>query len=289
MTTAKNEIYSQVTEQIIADLEAGTVPWEQPWSGGFSLPRNGSTQNFYSGINILILWMRQKKAGFTSSQWLTFNQAKALGGSVKKGEKGTRIIFYSPLKIEEANIAGELEEKKISMLKVHSVFNLTQIEGLESLLEIELGTAQRAEPEICEEAERVLQSSGAKLSFDGGPMAFYDIKDDSIHMPEKAVFNDQLGYYATMLHELTHWTGAESRLNRNFQSNKSKPQYAVEELVAELGSSFLCAHVGLKYTAQHASYINEWLKVLREDKGAIFKAASQARVATEFLVNAQQH
>ena len=175
------------------------------------------------------------------------------------------------------------------MLKVHSVFNLTQIEGLESLLEIELGTAQRSEPEICEEAERVLQSSDAKLSFDGGPMAFYDIQDDSIHMPEKAMFNDQLGYYATMLHELTHWTGAESRLNRNFQTTKSKSHYAVEELVAELDSSFLCAHVGLKYTAQHASYISEWLKVLREDKGAIFKAAAQARVATEFLVHAQQH
>lgn len=156
MTTAKNEIYSQVTEQIISDLEAGTVPWEQPWSGGFSLPRNVSTQNFYSGINILILWMRQKKAGFTSSQWLTLNQAKALGGNVKKGEKGTRIIFYSPLKIEEQNDAGELEKKKISMLKVHSVFNLTQIEGLESLLETELGAAQRSEEEVCEEAERVL-------------------------------------------------------------------------------------------------------------------------------------
>ena len=283
MTTAKNEIYSQVTEQIIADLEAGTVPWEQPWNGGFSLPRNGSTQNFYSGINILILWMRQKKACFSSSQWLTFNQAKTLGGSVKKGEKATRILFYSPLKIEEKNDAGNVEEKTISMLKVHSVFNLTQIEGLESLIEIERGTAQRSEPEICIEAEKVLQNSGAKVSFDGGPMAFYDIASDSIHMPEKTMFKDQLGFYGTLLHELTHWTGAETRLNRKLESTKVKSQYAAEELVAELGSSFLCAHVGLKYTTQHASYINEWLKVLREDKGAIFRAASQARVATEFL------
>ena len=285
MTTTKAEIYSQVTDQIIADLEAGTVPWEQPWSGGFSIPRNGSTHNFYSGINILILWMRQKKAGFASSQWLTFNQAKALGGSVKKGEKATHIIFYSPLKIEEQNIAGELEEKKISMLKVHSVFNLTQIEGLESLAETELGTAQRSEPEICQEAEKILSASGAKLSFDGGPMAFYDLESDSIHLPEKAMFKDQLGYYGTLLHELTHWTGAEARLNRKLQA-KRNAQYAAEELVAELGSSFLCAHVGLKYTTQHASYVGEWLKVLREDKGAIFKAAAQARVATEFLTKA---
>lgn len=283
MSKKPEEIYSQVTDQIIADLEAGTVPWEQPWSGGFSLPRNGSTTNFYSGINILILWMRQKKAGFKSSQWLTFNQAKALGGAVKKGEKATRILFYSPLKVEEKNEAGNVEEKTISMLKVHSVFNLTQIEGLESLAEIERGTVLKSEPEICEEAEKVLKNSGAKLSFDGGPMAFYDIKTDSIHMPEKAMFKDQIGFYGTLLHELTHWTGAETRLNRNLESTKAKTQYAVEELVAELGSSFLCAHVGLKYTIQHASYIDSWLKVLREDKGAIFRAASQARVATEFL------
>ena len=286
MTTTKDEIYSQVTEQIIADLEAGTVPWEQPWSGGFSLPRNGSTHNFYSGINILILWMRQKKAGFTSSQWLTFNQAKALGGFVKKGEKATRILFYSPLKIEEKNESGELEEKTIPMLKTHSVFNLTQIESLESLVEIERGTVQRSEPEICEEAEKILKISGAKLSFDGGGLAFYNVETDSIHMPEKAMFKDQLGFYGTLLHELTHWTGAGTRLNRNLQT-KGTTHYAAEELVAELGSSFLCAHVGLKYTAQHASYIDSWLKVLREDKSAIFKAASQARVATEFLTKTE--
>lgn len=285
MTTTKNEIYSQVTEQIIVDLEAGTVPWEQPWSGGFSLPRNGSTHNFYSAINILILWMRQKKAGFTSSQWLTFNQAMALGGSVKKGEKATRILFYSPLKIEEKNDTGELEEKTIPMLKTHSVFNLTQIEGLESLVEIERGTTHKSEPEICEGAEKILGASGARLAFDGGAMAFYNMESDSIHMPEKSQFKDQLGYYGTLLHELTHWTGAETRLNRNLQA-KGTTQYAVEELVAELGSSFLCAHVGLKYTAQYASYIDSWLKVLREDKSAIFKAASQARIATEFLTKA---
>lgn len=281
--TTKQEIYSQVTEQIIADLEAGVMPWEKPWSGGFSLPRNASTKNFYSGINILILWMRQKRAGFASSQWLTFNQAKALGGSVKKGEKGTRILFYSPLQVEEKNDAGEVEEKKISMTKVHAVFNLTQIEGLESVVEDERCTVQKSEPEICEDAEKVLKASGAHLFFDGGPMAFYNIETDSIHMPEKAAFQDQLGYYSTLLHELTHWTGAKSRLDRSLQSNKATSQYAVEELVAELGSSFLCAHVGLKYTSQHASYIASWLKVLRDDKAAIFKAAAQARVAATFL------
>ena len=114
-------------------------------------------------------------------------------------------------------------------------------------------------------------------------MAFYSVLNDSIHLPEKSSFKDSLSYHTTLLHELTHWTGAESRLNRKLET-QGTAQYAAEELVAELGSSFLCAHVGLKYTSQHASYIESWLKVLREDKSAIFKAASQARVATEFLI-----
>lgn len=282
MTAVRDELYSQVTEQIIADLEAGTIPWEQPWNGGFSLPRNASTQNSYSGINILILWMRQKKACFTSSQWLTFNQARGLGGSVKKGEKATRILFYKPLKIDGKNEAGESEEKTIPMLKTHAVFNLSQIEGLETLQQIEHGIVSKNEPEVCNEAETILVKSGAQLSFDGGFQAFYNPLSDSIHMPEKTRFKDQLGYYKTLLHELVHWTGAESRLDRNL-ATKERAHYAHEELIAELGSSFLCAHVGLKYTSQHASYLESWLKVLREDKAAIFKAASQARVATEFL------
>ena len=283
MTTTRDELYSQVTEQIIADLEAGTIPWEKPWDGGFSLPRNASTQNSYSGINILILWMRQKKARFSSSQWLTFNQARELGGVVKKGEKATRILFYKPLKIEGTSDAGELEEKTIPMLKTHAVFNLSQISGLESLQEIEKALATKNEPEICQEAENLLERSHARVSFDGGAQAFYNVNFDSIHMPEKAAFKDQLGYYGTLLHELVHWTGAENRLDRKL-ANKGREHYAAEELVAELGSSFLCAHVGLKYTTQHAAYIELWLKVLREDKAAIFKAAAQARLATEFLI-----
>ena len=285
MATTRDEIYQQVTEQIMADLEQGVLHWAQPWTGGFGLPRNASTENYYSGINILILWMRQKKAGFQSSQWLTFNQARELGGSVRKGEKATRIIFYSPLKVEEKNAAGELESKTVPMLKTHSVFNLTQIEGLETLLESELGTTSIPQPEICAEAERILSLSQAKVDFDGGAMAFYDVVSDSIHLPAKSTFNEQLGYYTTLLHELTHWTGTESRLGRSL-SAKATPEYAKEELIAELGSSFLCAHVGLTYTSQHASYIESWLKVLREDMSAIFKAASQARRATEFLTQA---
>ncbi len=285
MAATKDEIYSEVTEQIIADLENGHIPWERPWNGGLMFPRNADTKLFYSGINILILWMKQKKAGFKSSQWITFNQAKELGGFVKKGEKATRIIYYKSLEIKEANSSDEKETKLIPVLKTHSVFNLSQIEGLESILADETRKGESvSEIEICEKAEHIFSSSGAKLSFDGIGEAFYSVTNDSIHMPARSSFKDHLGYYGTLMHELTHWTGAESRLNRNLQI-QGRVHYAKEELVAELGSSFLCAHVGLQYTSQHAAYIESWLSVLREDKSAIFKAASQARTATEFLFN----
>jgi antirestriction protein ArdC len=287
MATTRDEIYSEVTSQIIADLEGGHIPWERPWSGGgLMIPQNASTQTTYQGINILILWMRQRKAGFQSSQWLTFNQARELGASVKKGEKATKIIYFQPLEIKETSASGDTDTKSIPMLKTHSVFNLAQCDGLESLLNIEQGLKENfSAPEVCEKAERIVARSRAKLSFDGGSLAFYSPANDSIHLPEKTSFRNQLGYYSTVLHELTHWTGAESRLNRALDQ-RGTAHYAAEELVAELGSSFLCAHVGLEYSSQHAAYIESWLKVLREDRSAIFKAASRARQASEFLIKA---
>ncbi len=289
MSSIRETIYAQVTEQIISDLEAGHIPWERPWTGGFLFPQNASTMNSYSGINVLILWMRQRKAGFESSQWITFNQARELGAKVKKGEKATTIIYYQPLNIEEKNAAGDLEKKTVPMLKTHSVFNICQCEGLESLLRIERGENQNLqEPEVCNKAEAIVEASKAQISFDGGDRAFYSPTKDSIHLPSKTAFKDQLGYYATVLHELTHWTGASSRLSRDLGQSEQIGHYAKEELVAELGSSFLCAHVGLTYTSQHAAYIESWLRVLKHDTSAIFKAASQARLASEYLISPTQ-
>jgi antirestriction protein ArdC len=157
---------------------------------------------------------------------------------------------------------------------------------LESLLKIERGQVQNLhEPEVCNKAEELIAASQAKLAFDGGDCAFYSVAQDSIHLPVKNSFKDQLGYYATALHELTHWTGASSPLAREFGPSEKIGHYAKEELVAELGSSFLCAHVGLIYTTQHAAYIESWLTVLKNDTLAIFKAASQARRASEYLLN----
>ncbi len=174
MTTSRDEIYSQVTDQIISDLEGGHIPCERPWSGGLMFPQNASTQTIYNGINTLILWMRQRKAGFGSSQWLTLNQARELGASIKKGEKATRIIYYQPLLINEKNDQGEMDSKSIPMLKTHSVFNICQCEGLESLVKIESGLGESPkEPDICEKAEAIFNASGAKLAFDGGTHAFY--------------------------------------------------------------------------------------------------------------------
>lgn len=281
----QQDIYQQITDEIIRDLEAGTVPWEKPWSGGLGFPRNASSSTDYNGINVLILWCKQRRQNFASSQWLTYNQAQSLGGQVKRGEKATRIVYYKALEIEKENDQGENETHKIPMLKTHAVFNLTQCEGLETLLEIETGIQAKNEIEVCESAESIIKASGAAVRFGTSAMAFYEPKADAIEMPERHQFNDQIGFYATMLHELTHWTGHESRLAREFpKTDAADSVRANEELIAELGSSFLCAKAGLPYTTQHASYIKAWLVALKNDKKAIFKAAARAREASEFLI-----
>ena len=289
--TKTRDIYQEVTNDIIRDLEAGTIPWEKPWNGsGFAFPRNADSQNDYHGINVLILWCQQRRKQFSSSQWITYRQAQTLGAQVRRGEKATTIIYYKPLAIEETNNRGEMETRTIPMLRTHSVFNIAQCEGLEKLIEIENRPVDGgSSPEVCERAEGLVKASGATIQFDGGDMAFYDPTADSIHLPKVENFKDQTGYYGTVLHELTHWTGHGTRLAREFPKSLKESARAREELVAELGSSFLCAHAGLSYTTQHAAYIESWLSALKGDKTAIFKAAARAREASEFLLSKTAH
>lgn len=286
----QQDIYQQITDEVIRDLEAGTVPWEQAWNGGFSFPRNAASATDYHGINVLILWCKQRRQNFASSQWLTYNQAQSLGGQVKRGEKATRIVYYKALEVERENDKGESETHKIPMLKTHAVFNLTQCEGLETLLEIETGIQPKNEIGVCESAENIVKVSGAAVHFGSSAMAFYQPDEDVIEMPERHQFKDQIGFYSTMLHELTHWTGHSSRLGREFPKTAASDSVrANEELIAELGSSFLCAKAGLPYTTQHAAYIKTWLVALKNDKKAIFKAAARAREASEFLLGKLAH
>lgn len=179
---------------------------------------------------------------------------------------------------------GETEVKKIPVLRTHVVFNLSQCEGVEELLEEENGIqTEEARFELSAKAEKMIESSGAQIFFDSPGMAFYSPTEDTIHLPAKSQFKDQLSYYATVLHELTHWTGHQSRLARELPEGTDKQARAREELIAEIGAGFLCPHAGLAYTSQHAAYIETWVQVFKEDKNAIFKAAAKAREAAEFL------
>lgn len=281
----KQDIYSEITNQIIEDIESNNIlPWENPWNVSFGIPQNAVTGKFYSGLNILILWAMQSKKKYTSSKWVTYKQATSLGGQVRKGEKSTRIIFYQPLKIEEKNDRGEDEEKTIPLMRTYSVFNICQCDGLEDIVKADsLVFNQETEFQALNAAEEILSATKANVQYDG-VAAVYLPSTDTIHLPERSSFKGQREFYATALHELTHWTGHESRLNRKLDCKFGSEDYAFEELTAELGASFLCASVGLAYSTQHASYVASWLKALKDDKRFIFKAASKARKALEYVL-----
>ena len=277
----KKDIYQEITNQIVSDLERGLSVWEKPWEKGFmGFPENAFSHSFYSGINTLILWLRQSKTGFETSQWITFLQVKKLGGKVKKGEKATQIVFYKNLLIKDEKTE---EEKTIPLLKTHAVFNLSQTEGLENLIE-KPSFKEELKFQDVEKAEELIKKSKADISFAPIDRACYLPIDDKILMPKKEQFKTQEGFYSTMFHELSHWTGHKSRLKRPIRNKKGSKAYAFEELIAEISESFICCHLGFEYSTQRSAYVKDWLKVLREDKKAIFKASSQAQKATEFIL-----
>ncbi len=274
------EIIAKVTARIIEQLEAGVKPWECAWdrSGGeFSIPRNLKTKEFYHGINIPILWEAAARKGYTTNSWIGFDQAKQLGGHVLKDEKGTHGIIYKPLVVEDE--AEEDGKRVIPMLKTFVVFNLDQIAGLDHL---------RAKPPKEEGflpivvADDLLKKSGARI-VEGGPRAFYRKSDDQITLPDRFRFKVAEDFYATGLHELGHWTGHPSRLDREWGKRFGDNAYAFEELVAEMTSAFLCAHLELTGKLQHENYISGWLKILKADYRALVKAASFAQKAFEFI------
>ena len=281
----KKDIYQEVTNQIISDLEKGLPVWEKPWKKGFmGFPTNAFSKSFYSGVNTLILWLRQSNTGFETSQWMTFLQVKKLGGSIKKGERATQIVFYKKLVITDKESE---EEKTIPLLKTHAVFNLSQTEGLKHLIK---KPSSKAEPlfQDVEKAEQLIKQSKADISFAPIDKACYQPTEDKILMPKKEQFKTQEGFYSTMFHELTHWTAHKLRLDRPIKNKQGSKAYAFEELIAELSASFICYHLGFEYSTQHSAYIKDWLEVLKEDKKAIFRASSQAQKATEFILGEVQ-
>jgi antirestriction protein ArdC len=282
-------IYREITDKIITELEAGRIPWVQPWgmasaTATIAMPRNASTHRRYSGINVLILWGAVFAQSFTGQNWLTFRQALGLGGNVRKGERGTTVVYadrFTPRdERRRAEESGE-EPGVIPFLKRFTVFNTDQCEGLPD----EITTlAPPPPPNLIEpRAEALIAATGADFRI-GGPRAFYSPGLDFVQVPPPQAYFDPINWHRTAFHELSHWSGAASRLGRDFSGSFGTKCYAREELVAEMAGAFVCASLGIVPTVRHADYIGSWLEVLREDDRAIVRAASAASKAADYLL-----
>jgi antirestriction protein ArdC len=285
---ARPDLYARITNTIIAELEAGVRPWTKPWSsnhlaGRITRPLR-STGEPYNGINVILLWAEAVTRGFKAPIWITFRQALALGGHVRKGERGSTVVYANKIIKTEAGPTGRDVEKAIPFLKSYTVFNVEQVEGLPDHFH-----TPPAEPlnliQRIAHAEAFFAALGADIRHGGG-QAYYAMERDYLQVPPFECFTDPEAYYATLAHECTHWTKHPTRLDRDFGRRKwGDDGYAREELVAELGAAFLCADLGLYLTPRpdHASYIDSWLKVLRDDKRFIFTAAAYAQRAADYL------
>ena len=282
-------LYQEITARIIAELEAGRLPWVQPWGTSaiqapLAMPHNATTRRRYFGINVLILWGAVVQHGFFGQSWLTFRQALSLGGHVRKGEHGTTVVyadrFVPDQERERAREQGD-EARAIPFLKRFTVFNTDQCDGLPD----EMATLAPPPPEgmILPEVEALIRASGADLRI-GGERAYYDVRGDFVRVPPPQAYFEPVNWHRTALHELGHWSGAASRLGRDLSGSFGSKTYAKEELVAEMTAAFACASLGIVPMVRHADYIGSWLEVLREDDRTIVRAASAASKAADYLL-----
>lgn len=285
----RQDIYTRITDRIIADLEQGVRPWLKPWNaehtaGRISRPlrHNGEP---YNGINVLMLWSAAEGHGYTAPIWMAFRQAKTLGACVRKGEQGELVVYANTLTRTETDAdSGEDLERSVPYMKGYTLFNVEQIDGLPARY-YELATPVLDPVERLRHAEQFFAATGAQVHH-GGNRAYYAITEDRIQLPMFEAFRDAESYYATLAHETVHWTRHPLRLDRDFgRQHWGDEGYAREELVAELGSAFLGADLGItpEVRDDHSAYIGSWLKVLRNDKRAIFQAAAYAQRAVEYL------
>ena len=273
---SKRDIEQEITDKIIAQLEEGVAPWRKSWAsidGGVCLRENGAP---YRGWNQFILSM----SGYSNPYWLTYNKATELGAQVRGGEKGTRITFWGK------STPKDPDADPFMFMKIYSVFNAEQIDGLpDRFFPV---AVERTEVERDAAAEAYIANIGADVRHGGG-RAFYIPSEDRIQLPEVDDFDNYVSYAGTSIHEHAHWTGHESRLDRNIKNANGTKDYAREELVAECSAALVCGHLGLEVEPRedHASYLKSWLDVLKGDKTAIRKAFSQAQKVVDFL-DAQQ-
>jgi antirestriction protein ArdC len=291
--TARPDVYSRITDKIIADLEQGVRPWLKPWSADHAagkitrpLRHNGIP---YKGINVIMLWSAAVTKGYACPLWLTFKQALELGGNVRKGETGELVVYANSITKTETDAKGEETEREIPFLKGYTVFNAEQCEGLPAHYTTKAEPPALTPIQRIEAADRFFAATGADIR-QGGTRAFYAQGPDYVQMPPFETFRDAESHAATLAHELTHWTKHDKRLARDMGRVKWGDEgYAREELVAELGSAFLCADLGIapEVRADHAAYIASWLEALKDDKRFIFSAASHAQRAADYLHSLQ--
>jgi antirestriction protein ArdC len=282
--------YQEVTDRIIAALEAGTPPWRRPWdpdkAGGPAMPRNAATGQRYRGINVLTLGM--SLLAFTSGdpRWATYKQSEEKGWQVRKGERGTTGFFFRRLEVRDDSKPDDDEDsvRRIPLLRAFTLFHASQIEGIPDYVP---PTSEEAPWRAPEAAEIILANSGAIVR-DGGDRAFYSPATDHIQMPPHAAFATAEGFCGTLIHELSHWSGAETRLNRDLRNRFGSHDYAREELRAEIGQMMICGELGIAVSdddfSNHAAYVASWLERLRSDRKEIFRAASDAQRIADYLL-----
>jgi antirestriction protein ArdC len=288
--SGRTSLYDEITNKIIAELEAGSVPWVQPWGTAaakapLAMPKNAATGRGYSGINVLILWGSVIENGFPGQNWLTFRQALSLGGNVRKGEHGTTVVYADRFipddEKKRARETGE-EAQAIPFLKRFTVFNAAQCENLPEGVTV---APPPPPPGLIEPKVEALIAATAIDFRIGGARAFYVPAHDYVQVPPPQAYFEPINWHRTALHEIGHATGHPSRLNRDLSGSFGSKKYAFEELVAEMSAAFCCASLGIVPTVRHADYIGSWLEVLREDNRAIVRAASQASKAADYILD----
>lgn len=283
---ARYQDYVQAyADRVIKFLEEGTAPWVKPWRAGFlqpgaGMPYNAITGKGYSGSNVLLLRMIQQAAGFEDERWLTFNQGMSLGCHLKKGSKGVQCVKWIEPKENDPKPDEEAKAQKRRVPVLFTVFNASQFEGLPAAPVRE----PPKEPERHAQCEALIAATGALIAHDGGNRAFYRPMTDDIHLPMREAFKTADSYYATVLHELGHWSGHPTRLARDLTGRFGSEQYAKEELRAELASMMVGERLGIGHDpGQHVAYIGHWIKLLKEHPKEILVAAKDADAICTYL------
>ncbi len=293
-----NDLYTKVTSQFIKALKTGAPPWVKPWSEYSSQPTrptNAATDRKYTGINVTILWTAATTQGFKRDRWLTFKQTQNAGGQVRRGEKGTVAIFYRNIEVQRKDQNGTIVldtdgnsiKDKIKFVRGFTLFNVEQCTGLsDEIVEGPPLPAEKPAWKSHEKVEGMLKSNGVDVRHNCNQAAYYP-SEDIIRMPVKNAFKSDACYYSTLLHELVHWTGHKARLNRPAISQPfdyDKSTYAFEELIAEIGSAFLCADYGIQCGLRHESYVLSWITELENDPKAIFATSALAWKARSYIL-----